>query len=589
MVKALKISSLTILLVFISLSVVAQQDAVRFVAKATPSQVGTEEKFTLTFTVNERAGNFQMPDNLNKHFMVLMGPSTSTQQSYSFGSFETSTTISYVLRPKAAGNFTITPAKIVVGGNIIASNPVEIKVVQGRTQQADPNDPEELAKRLSWVKAYLSRTSVYVGEPILLRYKLYRKVGTNDPYFDEAPSYRGFLVENAPIPEEDLQKREFVDNEQVVTSVFKSDLLIPQQPGTYDPRRINITIPTYVPTQRRDFFGGVYSAKVDNRTFVTIPQITVKPLPASGRPQNFSGGVGNFQFEVKVNRNSVEVDKAISLTLVLKGTGNIRLAELPVPDFPNVFETYDPKTSQSFKVEGTTVRGTKSAEYVLIPRYAGEFQIPAITFHYFDPKTTTYKSIRSEPIKIEVSGDPGREVVAGGRGVNPPVSRQEQIDILSSDIMFINTNTHSLSKQRTPLILQTWYWVVFFGLVLLFPLVWILRNMLFARRLARGSRLRKAEEEAYKLIKNARNNSNTANNDLYRALEIYFLARLGMPRSEFSRDLARSKSFEQFDEAFTERWLNLLASLEEQQYSGGFGVENKVDEVEEIIKKAQQW
>lgn len=588
--KVIRLLSFTAYLVLVSLSIIAQQEGVRFVAKASPSTVGTEEKFTLTYTVNERAGNFQIPDNLTKYFMVLMGPSTSTQQTFSFGNYETTTTISYVLRSKAAGNFTITPAKIVVGGNIISSNPVEIQVVEGKTKQADPNDPEEIAKSLAWMRAFLSRTSVYVGEPINLRYKLYYKANVGNPIIEDEPNFRGFLVENVAIPDANRQKREFVDNEQVMTSEVKSVLLIPQQPGSHDSKRIDVIIPTNVPTQRRDFFGGVYTVRVDNRTFFRIPEITVKPLPAAGRPENFSGGVGHFQFEAKVNRNDIEVDKAISLTLTLKGSGNIRLAELPEPEIPNVFEVYDPRVNQNYQIEATTVRGTKSAEYVLIPRYAGEFVIPSMNFSYFDPKNSTYKNIRTEPITIKVSGDPQREVAGGANDARtPPVSRQEQIDILSSDIMYINTNVDALKKVQTPILFKTGYWIMFFVLIALFPLTWFLRNLLFARRLARGSRLRKAEEEAFKLIKNARDNSQTANSDLYRALEVYFLARLGLPRSEFSRDMAEKQSRIQFDESFTKEWMGLLSSLEEQQYSGFAQTESKVDQVEKIIKTAQQW
>ncbi len=574
-------------ILYISLGI-AQSESVRFVAKATPNKVGTEEKFTLTYTVNARAGNFKVPDNLQANFMVLMGPSYSTQQSIGFGQSETTTSISFVLRPKAEGTFVITPARIEAAGNTIASNPVEVQVVEGTTKQADPNDPEQIARQLSWIKASLSRTSVYVGEPIHARYKLYFKTNVGNPSIVDEPSFRGFLTENVEISQEERSQREFVDNEQVVSSVVKSFLLFPQQPGKYDAQKVNVSIPTSVPTQRRDFFFGNYSVTVDNRTSFSIPAINVKPLPASGRPENFSGGVGSFQFDVKVNRNAVEVDNAVSLQISLRGKGNIKLVDLPVPELPNVFEAYEPKTTQNYKVESSTVSGNKSVEYILIPRYAGTFEIPAMEFSYFDPRSGSYKRLTSDAIRIEVTGESSREA-GGGLAQKGSGGRQEQIDILSSDIMFIKTRPTALKRSNETVISQTYYWVILVVLIFMYPLIWLLRNYLFARRLARGTKLRKVEKEALRLLSEAGSNPKTSAGYLYKALEIYFLARLGMGRSEFSRDLFEKRSIEVFGDSFTQQWIGVLQKLEERQYSGGSGDAGMIQEVENIIKKAQQW
>ncbi|MCC5915690.1 MAG: protein BatD [Cryomorphaceae bacterium] len=570
-------------------SPVIAQNEIRFVGKASANKVGTEEKVTITYTLNDRGQSFRPPENLDENFIVLTGPNQSIQSTMTNHGFQTTLSVSYALRPKNPGKFTLGPARVMVKGAPQLSNPIEIEVVSGRTKQADPNDPEQLAKTLSWIKAILNKTTVYVGEPIRVNYKLYFKSGVENPRFEEEPSFKGFIVENIAI-DQVRQEREFIDNEQVITAVIKSFLLFPQQPGTYDSQRIPVTIPTTVPTQRRDsWFFGNYSTRVDNNTTITLPRISVKPLPVDLRPDDFTGGVGRFTLDVDVNKTELEANQSLTVKLTLRGSGNIRLVDIPKFELPPVFESYEPKTTQSLRVADNTVTGSKTAEYLLIPRYSGTFEIPSISMSYFNPASRKYETIKTEPISIEVSGDARRTDVMGGGGLQPV--NKEQVGILSKDIMFIKTTDFSLMTDKSALVLRRSFWIWFTLIIALFPISWLIRNLFFKHRMARGTRLKKAEREVEKLLAQARNSKSDQEkiSCMHRAMEGYFSARLKIDRSEFQREAIIARSVEVFDEAFTKEWLEVFDTLESLQYGGPSAMKKSISKVEETIKKAQQW
>ncbi|MCH8546192.1 MAG: BatD family protein [Cryomorphaceae bacterium] len=563
----------------------AQGSGVKFVGKTSHESIGTDDRFTITYTLNARGQSFRPPENMEDHFMVLVGPNQSFQSTMTSRGFETTMQVSYTLRAKAEGNFELGPARVMVGGTPHSSNGLSIKVVKGSTQEKDPNDPEVLAAQLSWMKAILNRTEVYVGEPINVNYKLYSKTGVSGPRFESEPNFKGFITENIDLGQIE-QNREFIDNEQVLTAVIKSFLLFPQQPGNYDAQKIPVTIPTNVQVQRRDSWFGSMTQRVDNKTHVTIPAIKVKPLPVSGRPDDFSGGVGKFALDISVDKTTLDADQSLTVKITLSGEGNMRLVDVPSLELPSVFETYDPRTSSRLRVADGTLKGSKSAEYLLIPRYSGTYEIPALTFSYFNPKTKQYNEVQTQPITIEVTGDKKRSDVAGGMSVGG----KERVDMMSRDIMFIKTFTPNFQRESCPVIESAWYWVLWILGVLLFPLAWILRNIIFKKRLARNTRLRKAERLADRLLTEAAKleNASLRGDKLHKAIEVYFAAYLKISTSDLSNEQLRARSNQVFGEAFTREWMQVYEALEALQY-GGTSVDVSVDRVKTMINKAKEW
>lgn len=570
--------------VLLSSGGVAQGSGVKFVGKASHESIGTDDRFTITYTLNARGQSFRPPENMEDHFMVLVGPNQSFQSTMTSRGFETTMQVSYTLRAKSEGTFELGPARVIVGGTPHASNSISVVVVKGSTLEKDPNDPEVLAAQLSWMKAILNRTEVFVGEPINVNYKLYSKTGVSGPRFESEPNFKGFITEHIDLGQIE-QKREFIDNEQVLTAVIKSFLLFPQQPGNYDSQKIPVTIPTNVQVQRRDSWFGSMTQRVDNNTHVTIPAIKVKPLPVSGRPEDFSGGVGKYDLDISVDKTTLDADQSLSVKITLSGEGNMRLVDVPALELPSVFETYDPRTSSRLNVAGGTLKGSKSAEYLLIPRYSGTYEIPALTFSYFNPKTKQYSEARTEPITIEVTGDKKRSEVVG-----PSAGGKERVDMMSRDIMFIKTSTPNFQSERCPVIESAWYWVLWVLGILLFPIAWLLRNIIFKQRLARNTKLKKAERMAERLLQEASKQQDTASkgDKLHKAIEVYFAAHLRINTSDLSNEQLRTKSKDVFGEGFTEEWMRVYESLEALQY-GGTSVDVSVDRVKTMINKAKEW
>ncbi len=565
---------------------VAQSSSVKFVGKASHETIGKDERFTITYTINSRGQSFRPPENLDEHFMVLVGPNQSLQSTMTNQGFQTTMKVSYTIRPKSLGSFTLSPARVMVGGVPHQSNSISIEVVEGKTQTEDPNDPEVLVKKLSWMKALLSRTEVYVGEPIGVNYKLYSKTGVSSPRFESEPNFKGFIAENIDI-ERVEQKREFIDNEQVLTAVVRSFLLFPQQPGNYEAQNIPVTIPTNVQVQRRDSWFGSVTQRVDNKTQIYIPPIKVKPLPVSGRPDDFSGGVGRFTLSIDANRTTLDPDQSLTVTVTLNGEGNLRLLDIPTLELPSVFEAYDPRTRSNLRVQNGTLKGSKVAEYLLIPRYSGTFEIPPLRFSYFDPKSKQYKELTTEPLRIEVTGDKRKVDVVSSDG---SIGGSERADLLSKDIMFIKTSPPNFRRDTQPIIQKLWYWVLWFLALLLIPAGWVLRNMMFKRRSARNTRVRKAERKVMQLIKQAsrETNANSRGTLLHRALETYFSARLNIKTADLTKQRLKQASMQTFGEEFTDEWMTLYESLESLQYSG-LGAAASSEQVERTIKRAREW
>ncbi len=578
---------LTFFIVLVAANIaVAQSSSVKFVGKASHETIGKDERFTITYTINSRGQSFRPPENMDEHFMVLVGPNQSLQSTMTNQGFQATMTVSYTLRPKTTGTFTMTPARVMVGGTPHQSNAISIEVVEGKTQAEDPNDPEVLVKKLSWMKALLSRTEVFVGEPISVNYKLYSKTGVSAPRYELEPNFKGFIAENIDI-ERVEQKREFIDNEQVLTAVVRSFLLFPQQPGNYDAQTIPVTIPTNVQVQRRDSWFGSVTQRVDNNTHIYFPSIKVKPLPVADRPDDFSGGVGRFTLSIEANRTSLDADQSLTVTITLKGEGNMRLIDIPKLDLPSVFEAYDPRINTRLRVSDGTLKGTKVAECLLIPRYSGTFEIPALRFSYFDPKSKRYKEETTEPITIEVTGDKRKADAVLNDGA---AGGSERADLLSKDIMFIKTAPAKLKRDTQPIIQKTWYWMLWILSLLMIPAIWMVRNLLFKQRNARNTRMRKAERQVTQLIKQAIQASSDAQRGklLHKAMETYFSARLNINTSDLSKDRLREASMQAFGGDFTEEWMAIYESLESLQYSGT-GASTSIEHVENTIKQAREW
>lgn len=437
---------------------------IKFTASA-PKQVGNGEQFQVTYTLNTSGSNLSSPGFPD--FDLLGGPSQSTSMSIVNGAMSQSVSFTYYLRAKKEGTFTIKPAKIKVNGVDIESNTLTITVTkadpaaaQRRQQQqrqqmfdpfADPfgfpedntaNQPQEKIKANGqdiFVRVNVDKRKVFQGEPIIATLKIYSKVdlvGFQDIKF---PAFTGFWNEEIQTNTQIDLKPELIDGVQYQVGTFKQLVLTPQKSGSIsiDPFEVDAVVRQRAQRRGRglfdQFFGSYENVQVNLKS--QSLKIDVLPYPGS-KPDDFSGISGKLKLAVSLDKTSTKSNEAVNLKFTVGGTGNLKLLEAPNLSFPPDIEAYDPKTNDKVNVTQAGISGSRTYEYLLIPRYAGDFKLGPFSLSYFDLEKKTYVTLTQPEINLHVEKGEGQAegpVVAGA-------SNKEDLKIIGQDIRFIKTN-----------------------------------------------------------------------------------------------------------------------------------------------------
>jgi hypothetical protein len=263
--------------------------------------------------------------------------------------------------------------------------------------------------------------------------------------------------------------------------------------------------------------------------------IDVKPVPEENRPSGFDGAVGDYTLAVRADKDVVKANEAVSVKLTLKGAGNIKLLSLPQLRVPNDMEVYDPKEKTDITRENGMVRGTKEVEYIIVPRFAGDYTIPPVTFAYFDPKAKRFRQLTSAPITLSVL--PGA-VVPGSNLAGAGLSKQE-VELLGEDIRFIK-ETAEFFDTAAPVYTRWYYGVLYLLPVITLVLFWrfnrqrekLRGDIYLARRKRAGKIAAKHLKEAHKALQHK------ADRDFYRltsqALQGFVSDKLNIQMTDFS-------------------------------------------------------
>jgi hypothetical protein len=469
--------------VFLQTNLFAQD--VRFRAVADASEVYVGQPFRLTITMeNTEVKDYRGPSF--KGFEVF-GPSTMSSYNWVNGKSTQSKSYTYTLRPLTEGEFIIGAASGKIDGKEVKTNPITINVIppsgpppttqtpqgqsqqQGRqSQQSAPLSVEDQLAEGLFVRVIPDKTKVKVGEQITLTYKVYYKVSFRDVQVIKAPSYNGFLSHEIELDNNaNAEVRENYNNQVYTTQIFKKIAIFPTHTGTYtiDPMELEgvILVQKKDPFFNHPFFNTTqpYQFKFKSNPI----KIEAENLP-SGAPIGFGGAVGSYDFSVELDKNSVKADDAITLKVKVSGQGNVKLVNLPKPELPHSFETYDPKTNESISKQSSIIKGSKTDEYLIIPRSGGNFEIPPLEFSYFDINKRQYVTKTSQAFSVEVEG----ESLLSGQSSSSGMVTKEDLKLLSDDIRYIRTGEIS-NRKTTFYIKSLWYPLVWGGLFLsIFPL-----------------------------------------------------------------------------------------------------------------------
>ena len=393
-----------ILILFLTISSFVLSAQINFEATVSKSKLALNERLRIDFVMNQNGDNFSPPEFEN--FQIIGGPNQSIKTSYVNGERKFSKTYSYFLKPLKKGKLKINQASIEIDGEIYKSLQIEVLITDSVKQPSDSitqyynDDDIEL-------RALISKGAPYLNEPITVVYKLYYKAPINisDARETETPNFKDFWSQTIKIPQLKVN-REIYKGQNYNVVEWRKVVLYPQKVGELEISPLSLNLVLDVPTDKRDFFGNVIYDQTSQMISTGMRRIIVKDLPQQGKPDSFSGAVGNFEFDVILNKNSLRATESFQAELKVKGNGNLKLFDLPDILVPNSMELFEPEREELISTNLSGMSGSVSKFFTVIPRFQGNFPIEEVEFSYFDPNTEKYKVVKSPRLTIDVYDGP---------------------------------------------------------------------------------------------------------------------------------------------------------------------------------------
>ncbi len=439
-----KIAYILFFILFLTNYLLAQ----KLTSTVSSNKVAVGEAFQIQFALSGNGSNFKLP--LLTDFDITEGPYQSSSTSIINGSVTQSSSLTYVLVAKKEGKLIIGPASVTSAGKTIQSNSVSIDVTKGKTNTQNNNsNPQNVTKPTNsdigdnvFVRAQVNKTKVYMGEVIDVTFKVYTRMEIQMRNFSKLPTYDGFFVQDIKNKQKTSQTNETINGVTYVVGTVYETFIIPQHTGKLiiDPFEIECVIRQKSKRKPRDIFEQMMGVGYEEVVYPlkSLPvNIDVQALPEEGKPAGFSGAVGNYSYKSILSKENVKANDAVNITLTLTGKGNIKLVEPPKVNLPEDFETYDPKTTENITVNESGISGSKTFDYMFIPRHEGKYKIEQVNFSYFDPIKKEYVTLPSPEFNLHVSkGDGTAATVVSG------ISSKEDLKVLGNDIRYIKTSTN---------------------------------------------------------------------------------------------------------------------------------------------------
>lgn len=577
------------------MALVAMAQDVEFKASA-PAQVIMGRPFQLTYSVNQRAKDLRAPEFTD--FDYIAGPYTSQSSSTSFVNGKRTSsfnlTYTYTLIANKEGTFTISPATIKVDGEQYTSNGVRIIVLPadqpnnvsagntnsvGQTSQRPTSSQNDNVSEANiFVRTLVSKTRVREQEAILLSYKLYF-AGVDVAQFTNntrIPEFKGFLKQE--IESGEIQTElEHYNGRNYQTAVLYRTLLFPQRSGdiTIEPAQFEAVLRVQNRAQVRSIFDDFFGSYTAVNKPITAPGVTIHvlDLPAN-KPAGFSGGVGQFNLTSKISGTELNANEAVTLTLTIQGAGNMKLLKTPMVDWPEGFEVYDPKVTNNFKNTTAGVSGTRTIEYLAIPRAGGTYTIPPVRFAYYDTQEQDYRTITTPEYTLNIERAANEDATA--MVVNNFVQK-ENIQQLGTDIRYIHTAELmpvADASSRAIRFGSLLFWLCYAIPSLLAALLFVI----FRKKIKENAdmtrvRYKKANKVAQRRLKVAeqllkQNKKDAFFEEIERAAWTYLSDRLSIPTAQLNKEnIAQILSNKGVSDMIIQEMMHVLSTAEFARYA----------------------
>jgi hypothetical protein len=514
------------------------QAQVSFVVKASKKTLGINERLRIDFEMNEDGDNFVPPSF--KGFNVVGGPNQSISNSWINGKRSYSKTYSYFLAPKSQGTFSINQATIEIDDQIYKTTPLKIIITEAVSKPKDGNSADYVASENVHLIAEVSKSNPFLNEAITIVYKLYvsNDVSITRSWQElDTPKFQDFWSQYI---EEKREQQIYETTDQGKPYryvILKKAVLYPQKTGELTIEPLTLDVPIDVQGNTRDIFGRRRMTRVNRTISAGKRIINVKPLPTEGRPDDFSGAVGNFNFSVSVNKTMLDANEALELKIRTKGIGNLKLFNLPSLTLPSSLEVYEPVRDNKVAINIKGMNGFISDTYTIIPQYKGSYPIRPISFSYFDVTSAKYKTIISDEIVVKVQNGPVPNQLTE---VNKSLSTENDLSLTNNQFKYIKTSTKFISINDLVFFKTFKFWCLLSIPFVFIPIIILIGNTR-RKRLndIEGKRYRIATRLAKKYLSEAKNNIGKQElfyDSLERALHNYLKAKLAIVTSEFSKE-----------------------------------------------------
>lgn len=559
-----------IYIVFFVLSCGITQAQVQFEAKVSKKKLGINERLRVDFIMNQDGDNFNPPSF--EGFRVVGGPNQSISNSYINGKRSYSKTYSYFLSPKSKGKFKINQATIEIEGEIYKTLPIYVVITSAVDKPKDENDADYVASENVHLVAELSNSNPYLNEAITVVYKLYvsHNVSITRSWREiDSPKYADFWSQTIDNRGNSKIYEGTYKGEDYRYVILRRTVLYPQKTGKLNIEPLTLDVPIDVMSNRRDIFGRRLMSHVNKTISAGNRIITVKPLPTIGRPDKFTGAVGDFQFRVETNKTTLNANESLELKVTVTGKGNLKLFNLPSLNLPSSLEVYEPIHDNQINTTFDGMQGTVTETYTVVPQFKGNYPIRPISFSYFDVVSKSYKTISSKEIIINVEKGPkpkqsNSENDISGSNKSPTFSKDQ--------FKYIKLEGKLEPVNPAPFFKSSLFWYLLGTPFLLIPL-FIIAGKERNKRLndVEGNKLRKSIKLAKKYLSAAKKNITdkvTFYEALERALHNYLKAKLNIETTEFSKErISELLSDKKVAGVIIDDFISILKSCEFARYT----------------------
>ncbi|GMN09655.1 BatD family protein [Croceitalea sp. MTPC9] len=563
------------------------QDEVTFEMKLSKERLGVNERLRVEFVMNKDGDNFN-PPSFNG-FKVVMGPSQSISSSWVNGKRSFSKSYGYILTPIAKGSYQIGQATIEIDGKIYKTVPKKIEVTAAVANPNAPKTADDIADENLHLVAEVSKGSPYLNEAVTVVYKLYISPSVTVTNFRplDSPKYNNFWSQDIPVKRYDTQNTTY-DGKPFRSVILKRVVLYPQKAGKLIIEPLALEIYVDVPTNRRDFFGGRILKQAKKTVSAGRRTLNVKNLPEAGKPNDFGGAVGDFNFSVTTSKSSLNASESLQARVEISGKGNLKLFQLPEPELPSALEVYEPEFDESVRTTLSGMEGKVANNYTVVPSFRGKYPIPSISFSYFNPKTGKYNTLNSDEITINVMEGPED----ANASINSTSPNQRLVVPTGKQFHFIKVQPNLSTIGTKYFFGSNKFYLMLLGPLLLIPLFILLyRKKKEKEQDVVGNKVKKANRLARKYLSKAKKELGNEG-DFYIALEKalhnYLKAKLKIETSEFSKEKITSLlKGKVVDDTATESFINLLKNCELARYSPFTDVQMQqdYDKASEVISQ----